>query len=222
MPNNMERVLDWRPNWDQRSNKFLLSVTPMCARLRSNASSTRTKSVWLDQGQQGACTGFGLEHVRALSPYPQHTSDEMAQALYQEARRQDEWDGEDYEGSSVNGAMRAARLLGTISSWRWAKTTQEARHGLSFHGAGEVGTWWWSGMWDADEIGFIHPTGSREGGHAYAIGGFKTYPTGRRAYRIDNSWGKSWGHNGSAWIWEEDLASLLADDGELAFPTKVR
>jgi hypothetical protein len=193
----------------------------MCASLTYRTNIMRTKSVHLDQGQEGACTGFGEEHVRALSPYPQAASNTTAQNVYYEARRQDEWEGENYEGSSVNGAMKAARQMGLITSWKWATTTVEAAHGLSYHGAGELGSWWYAGMWDTDDNGFVHPTGSKVGGHAYAIAGYK-YINGGRAYRIENSWGPSWGDNGGAWISEFDFAALLADDGELAFPTKVR
>jgi hypothetical protein len=181
----------------------------------------RTKSVWLDQGREGACTGFGEEHVRALSPYSQPTNDALAQQVYELARRHDEWPGEDYEGSSVNGAMKAARELGLIKSWMWASTTDEVRHGLSYHGAGEMGTWWYSGMWNTDIDGFIHPRGEKVGGHAYALAGYKIM-NGSRVYRIDNSWGPDWGVGGAAWIWEEDLQMLLDDQGECAFPSKVR
>ena len=219
--NPEDRVLDWRPNWDPRSEAFRFATIPMCSNLSARASAMRTKGVYLDQGREGACTGFGEEHVRALSPYPQQTSDSIAQQVYYEARRQDEWEGEAYEGSSVNGAMKAARLFGYVKSWKWATTVSEARHGLSYHGAGEAGTWWWSGMWNTDADGFIHVTGDRAGGHAYAVAGYGVHK-GEPAFRMENSWGPGWGDNGGAWIKETDFALLLADGGELAFPLKVR
>lgn len=217
-----ERTLDWRPKWDPRSNRHRLAVTPMCASLTYRNSIMRTKAQFLDQGSEGACTGFGEEHVRALSPYPQQSSDELARQVYHEARRQDEWEGEDYEGSSVNGAMKAARLMGLVKEWKWATTPQEARHGFSYHGAGEMGSWWYEGMWDTDANGFVHPTGAKVGGHAYAIAGYKMTPEWGRIYRIENSWRRTWGDNGGAWLVEADFNALLADEGELAFPTKVR
>jgi hypothetical protein len=216
-----ERVLDWRPKWDPKSFAHRLAVSPMCESLAARSSIMRKKAQWLDQGQEGACTGFGEEHVRALSPYPQPTSDQLARDVYYLAQRNDEWEGEDYSGSSVNGAMKAARLMGLIKSWKWAINTVEARHGLSYHGAGEMGAWWWTGMFDTDGLGFIHPSGSREGGHAFAVAGYGIHH-GSLAYRIENSWGPSWGDNGGAWIKSEDFHTLLTDDGELAFPVKVR
>jgi hypothetical protein len=216
-----ERTLDWRPHWDPRSNAFRFTTVPMCATLRTRSSIMRTKGQWLDQGREGACTGFAAEHARALGPYKQETSDSVAQLVYYEARRQDEWEGENYEGSSVNGAMKAQRLMGSIKAWRWATTGEEARHGLSYHGAGIIGSWWYDGMWSTDANGFLHPTGTKVGGHAYAIAGYK-WINGNRAYRIENSWGRGWGDNGGAWISEFDFEALLADQGELAFPVKVR
>jgi hypothetical protein len=216
-----ERTFNWRPHWDPRSNAHIFTNVPMCSTLRERLTTMRTKTVWLDQGQEGACTGFGAEHARALSPYPQATTNLGARTVYLLAQQMDEWDGEDYEGSSVNGAMKASRHIGLIKAWRWATTGAEARHGLSYHGAGEMGSWWYEGMWDTDEFGFIHPTGQKVGGHAYAIAGYR-FINGNRAYRIENSWGKEWGVNGGAWISEFDFLTLLNDDGDLAFPVKVR
>lgn len=221
VPKMLERTLDWFPSPDPRNAQFRLASLDCYASGKERKSIMRRKVVWLDQGEEGACTGFGEEHVRALSPYPQQTRNSLARDVYVEARRNDEWPGEDYEGSSVNGAMKAARNMGLIKEWRWNRTMAEVRHSLSYHGAIEFGTWWWSGMWDADPDGFIHPRGSRVGGHAYAVSGYNIL-NGARRYRMENSWGPGWGDNGGAWIWEDDLEALLNDDGEAATPVKVR
>src|SRR5262249_11933923 len=62
----------------------------------------------LDQGRQGACTGFGLATVihyllrtRKVVPDRGEVSPWM---LYEMARRYDDWPGERYEGSSARGA----------------------------------------------------------------------------------------------------------------------
>lgn len=147
-------------------------------------------------------------------------TDADAFEVYSRAKVEDEWPGEDYDGSSVNGAMRAGRALGHISAWHWAKTTQEAMHGVSYHGAGELGIWWYDGMFYPDEYGIVIPTGARAGGHALAYAGFQQSDTGVM-HRLENSWGKDWGDQGGCWIRDADLQALLSDDGELAFPLKV-
>jgi C1A family cysteine protease len=76
-------------------------------------------------------------------------------------------------------------------------------------------------MFEPDVDGFVYPKGEKVGGHAYAIAGYG-WLHGFLRYRIENSWGPRWGDNGGAWIWEYDLLPLLEDDGEMAFPTKVR
>lgn len=80
----------------------------------------------LDQGQEGACTGFGLaavinylRFIRAteagLNP-PAHVSPAM---LYQLAQLYDEWPGEDYEGSSCRGALRGWQRHGVCCETLW-------------------------------------------------------------------------------------------------------
>src|SRR5688500_8208269 len=74
----------------------------------------------LDQGKEGACTGFGLAAVvnylrweravrlaiEAKKASPDNPNRISAMMLYLNARLYDEWKGEDYEGSSCRGAMK--------------------------------------------------------------------------------------------------------------------
>ena len=77
----------------------------------------------LDQGAEGACTGFGLATVanyllrrRVVVPDETPTSPRM---FYEMARRFDEWRGEDYEGSSARGAMKGWHKYGVCSEEEW-------------------------------------------------------------------------------------------------------
>ena len=83
----------------------------------------------LDQGQEGACTGFALAAVinfllgrrniaRAVSP----------KMLYQLARRYDEWPGEKYEGSSARGGMKGWHRHGVASDEQWPDSVGEVAH----------------------------------------------------------------------------------------------
>lgn len=89
----------------------------------------------LDQGSDGACTGFGLAAVinyilwrDELKPQKIRVSPRM---LYHMAKIYDEWDDEDYNGSSCRGAMKGWHRHGVCleKSWRsdypdsdqWAK-----------------------------------------------------------------------------------------------------
>lgn len=219
------RVFDWRPkpdprNLDYRFRALATGPSAACTSLRAYRSVRHRRVIFLDQGSEGACTGYGEEHVRALSPRQRIVTNESAKSIYYEARKQDEWAGEDYEGSSVNGAMKAARLQGKIRAWYWCMDLAEIRHALSYHGGVEAGTNWYSGMWNTDSDGLVHVTGEVVGGHAWALAGYRQV-NGTRQYRIENSWGQSWGDGGGAWIWESDLSELLANQGEFACPKKV-
>jgi hypothetical protein len=77
----------------------------------------------LDQGQEGACTGFGLATVanfllqrRKVVPDNAPVS---ARMLYEMARRYDEWPGENYSGSSARGAMKGWQKHGVCSEDEW-------------------------------------------------------------------------------------------------------
>lgn len=77
----------------------------------------------LDQGEEGACTGFGLAAVvhyllrrRRVKPDAAPVSPRM---LYAMARRYDEWPGEDYEGSSCRGAMKGWHKHGVCAEKLW-------------------------------------------------------------------------------------------------------
>ena len=82
----------------------------------------------LDQGSEGACTGFGLAAVinyifwemyqrKKLKghevPAPELVSPRM---LYNNARLYDEWDGEDYDGSSCRGALKGWHKHGVCTA----------------------------------------------------------------------------------------------------------
>jgi len=108
----------------------------------------------LDQGSEGACTGFGLAAVvnylrwariftpdvaagkRTLSKRkrPKRISPRM---LYQNARLYDEWRGEDYEGSSCRGAMKGLHKHGVCSEERWPYLEKDGSPGLSCEGWAE-------------------------------------------------------------------------------------
>lgn len=77
----------------------------------------------LDQGSEGACTGFGLATVvhyllrtRKTTPDKKEISPWM---LYNMAKRYDEWAGEDYDGSSCRGAIKGWHKHGICSAALW-------------------------------------------------------------------------------------------------------
>lgn len=219
-------VLDWLPSTHAEQNdRYRMASLDCYSGGAVRSSIRRTLTERLDQGSEGACTGFGLAHVLGASPRSQSPVGEAtALELYRQAQREDEWPGEAYDGSSVNGAMHAGRTLGKVREWRWARSNPEVQHALSYHAAVEAGSVWLDQMWEPDPDGYLQVGGEVVGGHAYAITGYR--PSLERPNAVDywlqNSWGSDWGVDGGAWLRDVDAHKLwFWWDGEVACPTKV-
>lgn len=219
-----DRALGWHPPSQERraaSVPYRLSeMAPDFDLEQPVLYRMRRKYVWLDQGQTSACTGFGAAAVLSMSPYRKSPiTNAIGQQIYAGAKRWDEWAGENYDGSSALGAMSFLLHRSTYlrEYWHCLKPTELA-HAVSLRTAVEVGTDWLSGMWEPDSNGYVHATGTNEGGHAYAIAGVDPV---RHRYRIDNSWGSGWGRGGSAYIAMDELHDLVFNrNGEAIMPRK--
>ena len=89
----------------------------------------------LNQGSDGACTGYGLaavinylkwERWKIASAKGERTvrpEQVSARMLFQNARLYDEWQGEDYEGSSCRGAMKGFHKHGACAVTHWPNGT---------------------------------------------------------------------------------------------------
>jgi hypothetical protein len=96
---------------------------------RSADAFRKVKVPVLDQGSEGACTGFGLATVanylllcRRVLPDPVPVSPRM---FYEMARRYDEWPGENYSGSSARGAMKGWHMHGVCAESDWPYRLQK-------------------------------------------------------------------------------------------------
>ena len=80
----------------------------------------------LDQGDEGACTGFGLAavvnfnlHNKAGAQILKPTKGASSRMLYELAKRYDEWEGTNYEGSSIRAAMKGWHKHGVCREAMW-------------------------------------------------------------------------------------------------------
>ncbi len=206
----------------------------------------------LNQGQDGACTGFGLAAVINLliarnTTQKRRVSPHM---LYRMARLYDEWPGEEYEGSSLRGALRGFFNNGVCQDALWGRTTdmfasleaaKDARRTAlgayyrlrpvlsDYHAAlNETGAIYASAAvhsgWDKPVKGVIEP---KAGGplHAFAIVGYD-----ETGFWVQNSWGRRWGRSGVAhWSYQDWAANIqdawvlqLAIEAPEAFGLTVR
>jgi hypothetical protein len=218
-----DRKLDWKPNPDPRSALFAVT--------RPALITPRTSRYWsarqiLDQGVEGACVGHGVTGAITASPirlglrYPQDT----AFGMYYGSRRIDEWEGESYDGTSVNAGMKLARELGFISGWEWCQTPDGLKATVLEQGPVVVGMWLNEGFRQPDAEGLVDLTGPIIGGHCMYVTAF----TARRVfsrytgpvYQLANSWGTGWGRRGFLYLRAADLEVQFALEGEFAVPRK--
>ncbi len=100
--------------------------------VRDYLSSYVRADLILNQGTEGACTGFGLATVvHTLLRTRSHVPDRVAvspRMLYNMARRYDEWPGEDYSGSSARGAMKGWHKHGVCSRGHWVYDRTKEKH----------------------------------------------------------------------------------------------
>jgi hypothetical protein len=117
------RVLDARPDTlDFRDRMF----EPTLIEVQTERSLDQYRDVRvpiLDQGTEGACTGFGLAtvvHYLLRTRNVIRDEDEVSpRMLYSMAQRYDEWPGEKYSGSSARGAMKGWHKHGVCSRRNW-------------------------------------------------------------------------------------------------------
>ncbi len=83
----------------------------------------------LDQGADGACTGFALAAVINLHLARRNRKCLVSpRMLYEMARRYDEWPGDDYEGSSARGAIKGWLAHGVCEESAWPNDRRGLEH----------------------------------------------------------------------------------------------
>lgn len=98
----------------------------------------------LDQGFEGACTGYGLATVvNYLLTTRKVVSDcnpVSPRMLYELAKRYDEWPGEGYSGSSARGAMKGWHKHGVCSEDCWPSAPSKGNKGQLLTGLNDTRT----------------------------------------------------------------------------------
>lgn len=222
---------------DIRDQIYLPTLAPLTPTLQPP-----TNPIILDQGTEGACTGFALAAVihRLLArndalPDTVRKREVSPRMLFTMARLHDEWPGENYDGSSLRGALRGFFNNGACARALWPdnaasdaafqtldaaldarRTSLGAYYRLrpalpDYHAAlHETGVIYASAAvhdgWDKPpRTGRITP-GSGEDLHAFAIVGYD-----QEGFWIQNSWGPKWGNKGLGHWSYEDWAANIQD-----------
>lgn len=147
------RVLDARPDsLDLRDREYQPPLRSLPPRWPSERHIHQLLPAYtqagmiLNQGKEGACTGFGLaavinyliwrnaiaiEQDDFTAPADIRAQRVSPRMLYNMARLYDEWEGEDYQGSSCRGAMKGWHRHGvcTEKSWPYSASNDIALDG---------------------------------------------------------------------------------------------
>lgn len=222
----VERRLDWKSQHDERSKDYAIRSV-----LKQNIPIV--KKMWdegiiLDQGSEGACVGFGwtgeyLAQPVAPSPQPKYSvAEAFALDVYNNAKKLDEFPGENYDGTSVLAGAKVMQSRGIINSYRWCFSVEDIRNAIIQEGPVVIGIPWREGMYETDANGVVKVAGKLVGGHCLVLTGYDpAMKIGSRTYEVfrwRNSWGPSYGVNGSGYVKATDLAKLLKGVGEACVP----
>lgn len=140
-----------------------------------------------DQGSEGACVGFSLS--RAMSWFNRQFYDGFW--LYHTAQKYDEWDGEDYEGTSVRAGANVLRYLGHSRIYEGRTLQPQKIHGIDAYR-------WTNNVEDVLNV----------------VGGIQKE---RGAITFRNSWGTYYPQK--VWLPAETAQRLIDEDGEICVPT---
>jgi hypothetical protein len=231
----IRRKFDARPDaMDFRDRMFVptLVEVPIELTLADHRKRLGRAPIILDQGSEGACTGFGLAAVcnfllQCRRKYPDRVP-VSPWMLYAMAKRYDEWRGADYDGSSARGAMKGWHKHGVCARKLW--TPNEAGEILTKEraidgGRRPLGAYFRVNHKDLvsmhaalAEVGVVYASALTHAGWDKVLKNgiipYSTVADGGHAFAIvgydaegfwiQNSWGSYWGKGGFARIGYED------------------
>ena len=189
--------------------------------------SQRVERYWKDdywRGNQAStprCVAYGGLHWLHTGPILPKAAKKPAVGpakLYALAQQLDEWPGQDYDGTSVRGGIKALKQLGFVASYHWATKLEDVVRCVLDVGPVIIGVAWYEGMCEPKADGLCFPTGELVGGHCVCLTG-ASRQTGR--LRFLQSWEPDWGNAGHGYLGFDDFARLLAEDGEACLATEI-
>jgi hypothetical protein len=199
---------------DERDKKYLIENKLQLKKTTLTEKYWFADGWWGDQGNTPHCVGYSWSHWIDDGPIlhkgPKPNTNPIL--IYREAQKIDEWPGENYAGTSVRAGAKFLKSKGKIKEYLWTTNLTTLVNTVLTQGPVVVGTNWYYGMFFPDRNGMIRVTGRISGGHAYLINGVDTK---KQIFRIKNSWGRTWGQMGHAYISFSDMNRLMREQGEV-------
>lgn len=192
-------------------------------RWRGDVKYHQVGALWIDQGRTSSCTAATSLHMRAAGPVrPDRAGIARLPALldlYAEIQAEDRAAGRYYaEGATSLAMARVWRRRGWISEFRWGTTPAELLAAVLVEPVA-IGVNWYESMFAPDRDGRLHIAGALVGGHAVLVSGVSLR---RRVYRLQQSWGRTHGRRGFVEIGFDDMARLIAEQGDVVLARELK
>jgi hypothetical protein len=237
-PNDIPQIdgyyLTARPDTVDFRDKLYVPTLVEVPTRRPLAQYQESQNPILDQKREGACTGFGLAAVanyllrtRKVDSDDTKVSPRM---LYEMAKRNDEWEGEEYSGSSARGAIKGWHKFGVCAAEKWPYISGQVDRNLTrprLEDARQrpLGAYYRVNHKDIvamhsalSEVGILYATASVHKGWSSVpasgmikfseenIGGhaFAIVGFDKKGFWIQNSWGPGWGKEGFGHLGYDD------------------
>jgi hypothetical protein len=164
------------------------------------------------------CVGFSERGDLECTPIPvPRGTGPDGMTIYNEAQKRDGWPLP-HDGTSVVAGAQYLKSIGYWSAYVWANTIEDVIKWVLLKGPVIIGSVWTNTMFTPDSRFVLHPSGTVAGGHAWLVYG---YDQVSGYFLMQNSWGSGWSNRGRAWIFVQDLKSLVFDrGGEACAPTE--
>lgn len=191
-----------------------------------------------DQGQEGATVGFSVAYSLQAAIKSKYGKVEQLspRGIYVLARKYDEYEGDNYEGTSVTGGLKALKAVGAYTEAQWpykkddpslsippnikpvyrlSKFKQLSKDVQAIVQALQNGEVPIATITVTDDFGTVSSDGRvvirstlEHGGHSVAIVG---YDPNKAEFKFANMWGNDWGLKGFGIIRDSDLKKILID-----------
>ncbi len=184
----------------------------------------------LNQGNKPQCVAYTGEQLLASSPV-RNRYYKTPQELYDECQANDDWEGNDYSGTSGRALFKVLRTAGYIKDWQNAFDLDTVVRQVLTTSPVAMGTDWFNSMFQPFTYkgeSFIKrvPESGNAGGHEWLLTGInldKSCHCGAPgAGRLTNSWGREFGDNGKVWICLKDLSLLISDGGDAIVSNELK
>ena len=172
----------------------------------------RDDQVWDNQLREPSCVGHAWWFLLASQPHtwPFHRKLDP-NGLYELCKFRDEYEGEDYEGTSVRAGADVLKTLGLIKAYEWSWNLDTTVNAVLEKGPVVLGLPWYKGCDEPDRRGVIRATGDLLGGHCILATGVDTK---KKEFRLKQSWGQEVGDDGHIYLPFEDMEKMFDVDAE--------